>query len=171
MPNGYGELNWNGFFVLNGLDVPPSYGYNAGVVSPSNVVFNIYGGSASFSATSGPFGLNSAYLTAALNLDTPLNIEALGYLGTTLLYSNVYTVYRTAPTFVNFNYSGITQAIFVSSPAQQFAMDNLTITVPEPEPMLLLVYGVGVMVRWSVLRGGRSGKRGLARRWMTGEDR
>jgi hypothetical protein len=132
IPDGYGGLDWGNFGVLNGLAVSPDYGYHTGVVSPDNVAFNLFGSPASISISAGEFDLDSAYLTLALNLDTPLNIQVEGFRGTTLLYNNTYTEYSTAPGFVNFDYLGVDRVTFITSPPQQFAMDNLTVIVPEP---------------------------------------
>jgi hypothetical protein len=142
VPNGYGGLNWNNFAVVNGLEFSPGTGYYAGVVSASNVAFNEYGFPASISVSGGLFNLDSAYLTFALNLDTLLNIEVQGFAGGTLLYDNTYTVNRSTPTVVNFNYLGVDTVTFISSPAQQFAMDNLTVT-RVPEPACATLYSVG----------------------------
>ncbi len=138
IPNGYGGLNWNNFGVIDGLKVTPDYGYYTGVVSPPNVAFNEYGDPASISVSKGLFDLDSAYLTAALNLGTPLNIQVQGFVGTTLLYNNTYTVNNSGPTLVNFDYLGVNRVTFTSSPAEVFAMDNLTVTVPEPGTCLLI---------------------------------
>ena len=40
IPNGYGNLQWLGFGVLNGSLITPASGYNNGIVSPNNVAFN-----------------------------------------------------------------------------------------------------------------------------------
>jgi hypothetical protein len=134
IPGGYGGLSWNNFGVLDGSIRPASEGYHTGLVSPNNVAFNLYGDPASISLSGGLFNLDSAYLALALNLDTPLNVQVQGIVGTTLLYDNTYTVYRSAPTFIDFDYRGADRVVFISSPAQQFALDNLTVTVPEPDP-------------------------------------
>ena len=145
LPNGYGGLNWENFNVIDGLEAEPSYGYYTGVVSSPNVAFNVYGDPASISDPNGLFDLDSAYLTAALNLDTPLNIEIQGFDGATMLYDNTYTVYNTGPTLINFNYNGVNSVTFISAPPQQFAMDNLMVTVPEPSVMGLLGIGAAAL--------------------------
>lgn len=145
IPNGYGSLLWNNFGVLDGAIMSANEGYHAGMVSSNNVAFNYYGAPASISVAGGSFNLESAYLTLALNLDTSLNIEVQGFAGTTLLYDNTCTVNRSAPTLVNFNYLGVDRVTFISSPAQQFAMDNLTVTiVPEPDPATLFSIGAAL---------------------------
>jgi hypothetical protein len=133
IPNGYGGLSWSNFGVLDGSIRPPSEGYHTGLVSPNNVAFNFYGEPASISRPSGVFDLNSAYLALALNLDTPLNVQVQGWIESTLLYDNTYAVYRSDPTFIDFNYKGVDRVVFISFPEQQFTLDNLRVTVPEPE--------------------------------------
>jgi hypothetical protein len=144
IPNGYGGLSWNNFFVLDGFDLDTTYGYHAGVVSPSNVAFNIGGTTASIAESGGLFKVESGYLTAALNLDTSLDIQVQGFFGTALLYDNTYTVNRTAPSLINFNYVGVDRVTFISSPAQEFAMDNLMIAIPEPSTFALGVVGAAL---------------------------
>jgi hypothetical protein len=145
VPDGYGGLSWSNFGVLNGAIRPASEGYHAGLVSPNNVAFNLYGEPASISLTGGLFNLESAYLALGLNLDTPLNVQVQGLVGTTLLYDNTYTVYRNAPTLIHFDYEGVDRVIFISSPEQQFALDNLAVTVPEAEPTFIGVVVCGLL--------------------------
>ena len=138
VPNGFGGLNWDNFAVINGLEVGPTYGYYTGVVSPSNVAFNSFGNPSSIAVSSGLFDLDSAYLTSALNSVPTQNIQVQGFVGTTMLYNNTYTVNNSGPTLINFGYTGIESVTFTSG-GQQFAMDNLTVTVPEPGTIGLLV--------------------------------
>lgn len=151
VPNGYGGLNWYNFAVLNTSSLPATYGYRTGTVSPENVAFNPFGDPASISSPNA-FDLNSAYLTAALNLDTPLQIEVQGFVGNTLTYDHTYTVNRFAPTLINFNYTGVDQVKFISS-AQEFAMDNLTVSAV-PEPTTCAFWSVGAALSMlGVLKG------------------
>jgi len=146
IPNGYAGLQWNNFYVLNATD--PVYnpsGYLSGLLSGHNVAYNGFGDPALFSST-GTFDLNSAYLTGAWN--DGLSIEVKGFIGATLAYDNTYIVNATAPSFITFDYLGVTSVEFISSggihhqgyagSGTHFAMDNLTITVPEPSTVLLL---------------------------------
>ena len=152
IPDGYGGLDWSDFGVINGLEVGPSYGYYTGVVSGPNVAFNEFGGTGTISNPYA-FNLHSADLTAALNLNTPLEIQVEGFQGTTMAYNNTYTVNNLGPTLINFNYLSVDRVEFISSPAQQFAMDNLNVTVPLPVPEpgsmgLMLVAGLaGALVK------------------------
>jgi hypothetical protein len=152
VPNGYGGLNWDNFGVLDGLELDPGYGYNAGVVSPNNVAFNLYGDSASISVSSGSFDLESAYLTSALNSVPIQQIQVQGFIGGTVVYNNIYTVNNQGPTLINFDYVGI-QSVTLTSGSQQFAMDNLTVSVPEPDTLGF----------WTVCAAGFALKFGLRR--------
>ncbi len=134
--NGYGGLQWNNFQVLNGSLRPATEGYRAGVVSPPNVAFNGGGDPASIRGRS-PFDLKSAYLTAA-HFDG-VQIGVHGWAGTTLAYSNAYTLNKTGPTLIHFNYVGVTEVRFTPSVhSQWFVVDNLTAVV-RPSPPLPVV--------------------------------
>ncbi len=137
VPSGYGGLNWNNFGVAASSDFP-GCGYSSGVVSPGNEIFNEFGNPASVSLSNGFFDLYSAYLTAALNLSTPLNVQVEGFDGTKMVYDNTYTVYNTGPTLINFDYTGVNQVVFISSPSQQFVLDNMSVNVPDPLNTLAL---------------------------------
>jgi len=151
VPNGYGGLNWNNFAVIDGLEVDPSYGYYRGVVSSPNVAFNLFGNPASISASSGLFDLDSAYLTSALSSVPTQHIQVEGFRGATMLYDISYTVNNSGPTLINFDYLGINSVTFTSG-AQQFAIDNLTVTIPEP--------GACALVAVAVVLGGLAARRG-----------
>jgi len=142
---GYHGLAWNGLDVLDGVDFvfQPS-GYSAGVVSPKNVVYPINGDvytSQNGSISGGLFDLNSAYLTATFNDD--LNVQALGYISGTLVYSNNYVLSATTPTLIQFNYFGVNEVDFITSGGsphpgyglgfdEGFAMDNVNVNVYVP---------------------------------------
>lgn len=125
--DGYHGMQWNNFYIQNGLTSP---GFYKGAVSPPNVALNGFGDPASISSLT-PFTLQSAYLTAVYV--GVQQIRAQGFAGGALMYDNTYTVNSTAPTLVTFGYAGIDQVRFsiTTSPTGSFAMDNLVI-VPEP---------------------------------------
>jgi hypothetical protein len=143
MPIGYAGLQWNNFRVLNGSDSMAS-GYLNGVVSAKNVIYNFNGDPAHF--TNGtPFNLDSAYVTAAWN--DGLQLEVQGFAGSSLVYDMFYTVDTGGPTFITFNYLGVTQMSFISyggthhpgylGTGTMIALDNLAISpslsaIPSP---------------------------------------
>lgn len=126
--DGYHDMQWNNFFIQNGLNAP---GFYNGAVSPPNMAFNGLGDPASISS-GGAFTLQSAYFTAVY-VDTQ-QIRAQGFLGGIQTYDNSYPVNNGGPTLLNFNYSGIDEVRFSisTSPRGIFAMDNLVVIVPEP---------------------------------------
>jgi hypothetical protein len=142
---GYHGLAWNSLDVLDGVDFvfQPS-GYSAGVVSPKNVVYPMNGDfytSQNGSISGGLFDLISAYLTATLN--DGLNVQALGYISGTLVYSNNYVLNATTPTLIQFNYFGVNRVDFITSGGLQhpgygpgfdegFAMDDVDVNVYVP---------------------------------------
>jgi hypothetical protein len=153
----YQGFQWSGFYAINGATAINNGYYNA-VVSPYKVIGDIDGRSATIS--NGPaffsFSLNSAYLTAELN--DGLQVEVQGFIGSTLAYDNTYTVNTTGPTLINFNYFGVNRVTFIPSGGtlhpgysdagvhdHNFAMDNLTLNVPEPRATVLLIVS---LVTW-----------------------
>jgi len=159
--NGYGGLIWNNFGVIDGLKTSPTYGYYTGVVSSPNVAFNFFGSPASLGVSSGLFNLESAYLTSALSSVPNLNIEVQGLVGTTKKFDNTYTVNNGGPTRINFDYIGIESAKFISG-GEEFAMDNLVVSIPEPSGTSLILLSVALLVsltahRWAMKK---------TRRWL-----
>lgn len=143
--NGYGGLDWQNFFIQNAANTPP---FDIGMVSSPNVAFNGLGDPASISSGN-TFTLQSAYLTAAY-----VNVEQIRVQGFTQgiqTYDNTYTINDNAPTLVNFNYVGVDQVSFTAlAPLSTdiFAMDNMVIAVPEPNPcaLMLLCTALGMFV-------------------------
>jgi hypothetical protein len=155
VPNGYGGLNWNYFQTLDAVNytLNPS-GYEAGMVSASNVLWNT--SSPASITNANPFNLYSAYLTAAWNDN--LQVEVQGYSSGTLIYDNTYTLSATNRMLINFNYLDVTEVDFYASGGTPhpgysgsgtlFAMDNVNVTtgpgvqsnpqiaVPLPGPLL-----------------------------------
>jgi hypothetical protein len=150
VPNGYGGLNWNNFYVVNAVTAEsPGSGYQNGIVSASNVVYDGYAKPAAITSSQA-FNLDSAYLTAAF--DDGLNLEVQGYSGSDLLYDNTYTVNTEGPLLVDFNYVGVTEVVFTpyinlsEGTSSQLVMDNLTVDVPEPGTVGLCLLGTVLAV-------------------------
>jgi uncharacterized repeat protein (TIGR03803 family) len=140
LTNGYHALIWSNFYVIDAFNYPNPSGYKVGMISSSNVAFNAFGAPAAISAVT-PFDFLSASLTASWNQN--LVLQSLGYNGSTLLYSNIYTLNATSNTLINFNYDGITMISFASSGGYpwpsygtnsktQFALDNVVLGIPSP---------------------------------------
>jgi hypothetical protein len=60
-----------------------------------------------------------------------------------MLYNNTYIVNNSGPTLINFDYVGVNTVTFISSPveasATPFAMDNLTVTIPETSSLAMML--------------------------------
>ncbi len=154
--NGYNGFNWNNFVVLNGDTYTgnPS-GYGAGVVSHSNVALNAFAAPAAISVATGTFKLTSAYMTAAWN--DGLTIQVDGYLGTSLVFSQLFAPSATAPTLYSFNGASIDRAVFSSyggthhagypGGGAHFNLDNLTLAagVPEAASWAMMIAGFGLV--------------------------
>jgi hypothetical protein len=155
IPNGYAGLNWHYFGSLTPTlrYGTQQNGYQAGVVSPDNVAYNRGANTVSISRA-GSFDLLSGYLTAAWYDN--LQVEVLGYVGSTLTYSNIYAPSATAPTLFNFDYLGVTEVDFSSfggsvhpdynDGGEMFVLDNLTVNVPEPSTFALGGLGAAVLL-------------------------
>lgn len=126
VPNGYGGLQWYYFGTLSGALRPPREGYYTGMISPTNVAFNILGEPAAVYSDR-PFGLSSGYFTAAFGA---LQIRIRGFSGTNLIYETIQGLTTQGPTLINLNYSGVTKVSFETIPSGNwFVMDNLRVRV------------------------------------------
>ncbi|MGA3269097.1 MAG: hypothetical protein ABSE16_20065 [Verrucomicrobiota bacterium] len=149
VPVGYHELNWSNLYYLDGVDYPgnPS-GYQAGVVSPNDVIYNAF---ASTGVISGViFDFISAYATAAWNDN--LQFEAQGYINGTLVYDQTNILSATAPTLIYFNFYGVDEvhllasggtqhAAYTNGAGEYFAVDNVSVVTYVPYAPDLLVNG------------------------------
>lgn len=153
VPNGYGALQWVNFYAVNpanSFQGPSGSGFQNAVVSSDNVIWNGGGNPAGISSSS-LFNLYSAYLTA--DWMNGLQLDVQGYTGNVLTYDEVYTINTTAPTLLAFDYLGVNQVTFTASggtpvytsSGSEFAIDNMTVAVPEPSAVsLLLITGAGI---------------------------
>ena len=134
----YGGFSWGEFYALDGINYNVLSGYRAGVVSSNNVIFNNSGLIANIMRAQ-PFNFVSAYLTAAWNDN--LQVQVQGYIGSTVIYNNTYTLSATYPTIITFNYVGVNKVTFSSfggTPhtaygiygANHFAMDDVSVAIP-----------------------------------------
>jgi hypothetical protein len=144
--NGYQGLNWTNWFVLNTPAFTPLVGPNgaaAGTITPPNIAFNGFGDLAIFSDN--VFTLNSADFTAFWR--DSLQVTVVGKLNGITTNSIIFGVSATAPTLEIFNWAGINE-VDVSATGgihhagylgdgTEVAMDNLTITAPEPSTLAI----------------------------------
>jgi hypothetical protein len=99
VPDGYGNLQWDNFYTLNGVTDTGS-GYHSGVISKNNVAYNSYGEPASIFVDSGSFKPVLGFFTAAWNDN--LQLEIKGYLNGRLVFNKTYTLSATKPTPIVF---------------------------------------------------------------------
>ncbi len=171
IPNGYGELQWQGFGVINGAVRPATEGYHTGMVSPDNVAFNDDDINRTASISSSTlFNFNSAYLTAAFNYVTSassngvptqikgMQVEIKGLVANpsltaaTLKYDNTYVLSAAGPLFADLNYAGVNSVVFIPElPGSTtfdnnliFVMDNASTSLPDNGGSLALM-GLGLM--------------------------
>lgn len=134
VPNGYGSLNWANFYGLDAVNYDETSGYQAGVISPNNVILNWYANPAAIYSDGYAFMLKSAYLTAAWNNN--LQVQVKGYFMGRLVYTRTYTLSDRNPTLVKFPSTLVSEVDFISSggtpdygDATHFVIDNLSVTV------------------------------------------
>lgn len=135
IPSGYGGLQWDNFYSLDGLTYGQPSGYTPGVVSKSNVAYNGSGAPASIFVDQGSFTPVLAYLTAAWNDN--LKVQVKGYLRGRLVLNRTYTLSATKPMLVVFgprvdeldfsSSGGTAHSAYHTDPGYQFAMDNLLV--------------------------------------------
>lgn len=152
---GYAGFDWRNAGYAAQSKYPDS-GYDHGIVSPDYCAVNP--GALDFTmyrSDHSLFNFVSAYLTAAWN--TGLNIDIVGYLNDSVIYSTHVVVDTLGPTLFIFNYVGIDKLVLSSyggtvydpenGSGEQFALDNLTYTlgstVPEPSTFVLAALGLG----------------------------
>jgi hypothetical protein len=134
VPPGYGNLQWDNLYCVNGLTntYNPS-GYQTGVVSKDNVIFNGYGYPARIYVLSGgSFTPLTAYVTAAWSNN--LKFEAKGYFRGRLVMSRSFILKTAKPTLVKFGVQ-VDELVFSTSNGPHgthFAMDNLQVTRVNP---------------------------------------
>jgi len=171
VPDGYADLEWFHFSILNAEDIPAAAPWPAALVSPKNVAFNSHGMRARLSSPDKAFDLDSAFLTDLAH--NGLRVRAQGFLGNTLKFDNIYNLDPAHPTLINFGYTNITRVTFiplgedsriVSGAGGFFALDNMTIVfVPEPGPASL-----SLLVQSSPATDSVDARRGTGERHYSG---
>lgn len=148
IPNTYGGFTWdNMYYYYNNI---PNSGYGYGIVSGTFAAFN---GSGTMAVTSGGslFNFTGAYLTGAWN--DGLNVNVKGYTGGVLMYDQTVVASAIAPSWFQFNYSGVDKLEFSSyggtnywsgGYGTQFVMDNFTYSAV-PVPAAAWLFGSGLM--------------------------
>jgi len=136
---GYGGFDWNNLGII-GADAYPDSGYAAGVVSPGNAAFNLYGATVTISkAGAGVFDFSGAWFTSAW-LDQELAFDGLR--DGQLLYTTAtsFVIDPTTPLWVQLDWAGIDMLVIYNSSGTQWAMDDFTV----PEPASLALFGTAL---------------------------
>jgi hypothetical protein len=167
IPNGYQGLNWTNFGVLNAILLSNALeigaaGYGYGMVTPSNVAFDVFGNPAEIDARGTNFNFFSAYLTAAWNSN--LCIDVQGFNGASAVYDTIVYPSPTNATLYTFDYFDIDRLVFTpyggepafGPPAREnFAMDDFMFEfIPEPSTFLLAAMGAVSLI--AILRRRRT---------------
>jgi hypothetical protein len=170
LAGGYCGLNWNNFYAVDGQQWPASLGqfgagFQSALISPKNEaitfpeITNSPAGVPTLDnactladiSSSTAFDLVSGYFTALYCAD--LNLQVEGFNGANLLYDETYVLQYNDPTYLQFDFNGVTDVHLVSSGGvlgdttdgvslKTYGMDNLTI-IPAPEPGVLALAGLG----------------------------
>ncbi|MDY0874210.1 VPLPA-CTERM sorting domain-containing protein [Dongia rigui] len=150
--DGYGDLQWNNFYVVDGhrYDADfPNNGYITGASSGIYVGLNGFGEAASLSSSS-TFDFISASLTAAFN--EGLQLDIAGFRNGAQLYAQTVTLTTQMYATLLFNWTGIDELTFVSYggkpvygvSGRQFALDDLNV-VQTPLPAALPFLATGLI--------------------------
>ena len=135
VPSGYAGLDWSNFYFLNAVETTDSpSGYQNGMISPPNVIYNGRGNPASIIGVT-PFDLLSAYVTAAWR--DSLTLQVTGSAGGVANFTITTNLSTTTPTLVQFNFFGVDRVDFVTSggttnstyagSGHEFAMDSVLV--------------------------------------------
>jgi len=128
IPAGYNGIAWDNHVYVMTLAEGADYGgYDNGVVSGDNVIFNGNGISPTVFAFNETVSFDSTYLTSAW--DTTQNVVFQGYLNGVLVYTSAsIEINNTNPTLIELNWEGIDKLV-ISNSGTHWAMDNFTYTL------------------------------------------
>ena len=156
IPANYKNLSWTNLQYINPFHVSgwANSGAGTGIVSLSYDAISSPGIPVEIQSTT-PFTLNSAYFAA--NWNDGLSITVKGELAGAIVHTQTFTVDTTGSTREFFNWQNIDTVLITAtggthnsslgSSGTSFAMDNLIINspVPEPETYAMLLAGLGLV--------------------------
>lgn len=136
--DGYHGFDWDQFGVCNGRNyVPAGTGYENGIVSGDWVGYNLWSNVATINGKL--FNFESAYLTSAWGDGLSVNIKGLKE--GIEIYNQTVVVNSDAPSYFEFNFTGIDQLIFSSD--LHFVIDNFSYSnVAEPPMIFSILLGL-----------------------------
>ncbi len=152
-------MDWENFHYLNAIDtIEPPSGYQKGLISPPNVIYNGSGRPASIVGVV-PFDLLSAYVTAAWRDN--LALYAAGSLAGKTNFTLTTNLSTTTPLLLQFGFFGVDRVDFTTSGgtnSDQFVMDNVLIvphwSAPTPPTLDTWIWSEGwVGLRWGAQLG------------------
>ena len=117
--------------------------FDDGVISPGYAAI-MGGGTVTISAPNGTFDFIGASFTGGWGTVT---VDAEGYSGNNLIYTQSETAYNGSPTWYDFNFMGIDRLVFIGyGDNTDYAVDNFTYNLnPVPEPTTMLLLGSGLI--------------------------
>lgn len=138
-PN-YGSFTWSQSVALIDKDYVHGSGYERGVVSYENALFNGSSDDISISRNT-DFVFNGAYFTSALLDANQITVSA--YNNNSFVGSKTFDIFNLAPQYISFDFGAVDRLDFSSGVIQrhQFVMDNFIYDeappAPEPSSMIL----------------------------------
>jgi hypothetical protein len=136
----YAGFTWSNVSVENNIQVDGAPGYENGIVSQTNAMFNNFADPATFTANSGTFTLNHAYFTGAFLSENVVVTDNLGD-------SKTFAVTSTTPTLENFDWNGASSVTFAASLTgltAHIVVDDITVSataVPEVSTWVMMLSG------------------------------
>ena len=153
VPNGYGGLSWQGLQYASTLPEYLRYpggfpltGYDYGTVSFPNIAWGEGFGSVYTQGT--PFDVLSVYMTAAFTDGLVVQVQGFGA-ARSQVYDRSFTLNHVTPTFAQLDFFGVYEVDFTFVGVDPwFALDDLTVRIPAPEPASITLLGVVALAGW-----------------------
>lgn len=156
VPSNYKGLTWTNILYVNPFNINATWsssGAANGIVSLSYDAVNVSGSPAEIQSQT-PFTLNSAYFAGVSN--DGLQVTVKGELEGVITHTTTFTVNTTGSTREIFNWNNIDTVLITATGGTHnssvfngtsFAMDNLIINspVPEPETYAMLLVGLSLV--------------------------